>query len=45
MSYWLFGKKRDGRRSLYSASVPVTLILIMAALLFSIILSLLAWPW
>jgi len=45
MSYWLFGKKRGGHRSLYSVNVPVRLILLTAAVSLSIILSLLAWSW
>lgn len=41
MSLWFYGKKRDGRRSLYSVSVPIytlpILIGMVVAVLFGLI--------
>jgi hypothetical protein len=43
MSIWLFGRRRDGRRWLYSLGIPWTLLFQLFALAVALLLPLLAW--
>jgi hypothetical protein len=43
MSFWLPGKRKDGKRYLYSVSIPMTLVIIMMGLLIAVLLPLLQW--
>jgi hypothetical protein len=43
MSIWFFGRRRQGRRWLYSVEIPYMLLPLLLALAMAFLLPLLAW--
>jgi hypothetical protein len=42
MSFWLYGKKRDGKRHVYSVNVPLQIIVVLFGLMTALLLPLIA---
>lgn len=43
MSFWLFGRRREGRRWLYSVGVHWPMLWTLVALILALLLPLVAW--